>query len=431
MRTGRTLGLATAVAGLAVTALATPAHGGGFELRTFDAKGASMSNAFTAVADTPAAIAYNPAGMSQLDGLQGSATLQYVQAFIHFEPFDPAEGEANNERKASYIPSLFGTAEVHENVHLGFGTFAPFGTNVPWKDEWPGRYIATLTRVETIEANAAASYKIPIGAHSIALAGGLRLIRAELRLDQALDFSAVGADDGRVQLHGDTDEHLDFGWDAGLLVTLFDRYFSFGAIYRSSVEDVKVSGTGEFYNLTGPVTGSLPQATNARTSLTLPDHFKCGIAVRPTPELTLSADFAWTNWSRLQKILITFPSIGRTSTIDLRWQDSYFVAGGVEYKAIPDLLAVRGGFFWDQTPTHKATRSPSIPDNSRYGPSIGLGITPLPMLSIDLSYTAIFLRELEKDNLIGADRVQGGTPRANGHFNTYAQAVAITFGLKF
>src|SRR4051812_28244144 len=72
MRTRISLGLAA----VAIALAADTARAGGFELRAYDAKMAGMSNAFTAVADTPATVAQNPAGMSQLDGIQGSASIE-------------------------------------------------------------------------------------------------------------------------------------------------------------------------------------------------------------------------------------------------------------------------------------------------------------------------------------------------------------------
>ena len=137
MRTRNSLGLAAGA--VAWIALSGTAQAGGLELRAFDAKATGMSQAFTAVADNAAAASYNPAGMAQLDGIQGSQTIGVIKPYIHFEADDPNEGQANNRSQASIIPSLNASIQAAEFLHIGLGLIAPFGTNVKWRDGWPGR----------------------------------------------------------------------------------------------------------------------------------------------------------------------------------------------------------------------------------------------------------------------------------------------------
>lgn len=435
MRTRTSLGLAVAAGVAAIATLAEPAHGGGFELRPGDAKAAALSHAFTATADTPAALAHNPAGMSQLDGLQGSATLAVIDPHIHFSPANPAEGSANNDSNPGFVPSVFGTAEITDYLHFGIGTFAPFGTNVKWEDDWSGRYISTWTRIQTIEVNPTVSLKLPLPeGNTLAIAGGMGIVRSDLRLRQNIDFSSTGNPDGFARLHADTDDHLALTWDAGLLVTVLDRKVRFGAMYRYSVDDVHAFGTAEFFRVPiNPLTGqpALPPATKVKARLTYPMRFKTGLAVQPIDPLLIEFDFAWTDWSRLDRVFVDFHDIGRSAELTLHWRDSYYYSLGVEYKLVPDMLAGRFGVFYDGSPRRRATDSPAIPDNDRRGFSLGVGVTPIPALAIDLAYTAVFLKTLEKDNDIGADKVVGGNPRANGTLQTFANVFAVTFGLKF
>lgn len=420
---------------LALVSLADTADAGGFELRNFDAKGIGLSNAFTGQADTPAAVAYNPAGMSQLDGVQASIGFWAAEALIHFKATDPAEGEENDRRNPAIVPSLFGTIELTDELHLGLGIFAPFGTNVRWEDDWPGRYIAIHTVISSLEFAPMLSYKIQIdGETSLALGAGGGVMQTELQLKQAVDFSSLGAPDGYVRLQG-KNQPLDWVWQAGLLLGLNDGKFKIGATYISSVEKINVQGHGVFYNIpTNPLTGqpALPAVTNARTRLAYPDRFKFGASAEVIEDtLTINADFAWTNWSRLREVFVHLTDIGRTSLLDLRWKDSYFVAVGAEYKAVEDLLALRVGTFYDQSPTQNKTDSPSIPDQDRYGFTLGAGVTPHKSFSIDFAYQFVILKEFTKDNDIGATSVLGGNPRATGEFSTVAHIVALTFGLKF
>ena len=71
---------------LIVAILITPANlyavgSGGFENASFSARSLAESNAVVAQADEPAAISYNPAGITQLDGFQAQGSSAFISAF--------------------------------------------------------------------------------------------------------------------------------------------------------------------------------------------------------------------------------------------------------------------------------------------------------------------------------------------------------------
>ena len=91
----RTRILTRLAAAAVVLGTSAAAYAGGFEFRIFDAKIAGLGDAFTAVADTPAAVAANPAGMTQLDGIQVSNGGYLIDPHTYFRADDPAQGNWN------------------------------------------------------------------------------------------------------------------------------------------------------------------------------------------------------------------------------------------------------------------------------------------------------------------------------------------------
>lgn len=431
------LGLsAGAVACLAFTA--GTAYAGGFELRSFDAKATGMSQAFTAVADNAAAASYNPAGMSQLDGIQASATVGIIKPYIHFEADNPAEGEANNVSEASVVPALNASIEVPgtDFLHIGLGINAPYGTNVRWRDQWPGRYIAIHTKIETLEADPSIAFKVPglPEGTTLSLSAGFGVMRTQVKLKQAIDFSAAGSPDAYARLHGNTDHHLRLRWDAGIHATFMDRMIRVGAFFKSATQNNVIHGRGEFWNQPiNPITGqpALPGATRVRTELNVPDQLKMGVAVAPIEGLLVSAEFTWTNWSRLHNVTIEFPDLGRNSIIPLNWRDTYYYALGAEYAVVKDTFFVRAGIFYDESPTRVSTFSPSIPDNHRDGFSVGVGFNPIESVQLDAAYALVLLHDFHKMNEIGKTSVLGGQPSADGDFETFAHTFSFTVGVWF
>src|SRR5581483_1118627 len=82
---------AAAIAGL----MALPADSvfaGGIEVPMQSARASAQADAFTAQADDPSAIFYNPAGLTQLHGTNISAGAYYLQPEFHFSG-DDGSGE--------------------------------------------------------------------------------------------------------------------------------------------------------------------------------------------------------------------------------------------------------------------------------------------------------------------------------------------------
>src|SRR5918993_1525498 len=67
--------------------LVSSVYAGGFRVYDQSASGTAQGNAFTAQADDPSAVYYNPAGMTQLHGLQQSIGITFVGG--HFDYRSP------------------------------------------------------------------------------------------------------------------------------------------------------------------------------------------------------------------------------------------------------------------------------------------------------------------------------------------------------
>ncbi|HVY61117.1 MAG TPA: outer membrane protein transport protein [Planctomycetota bacterium] len=427
MRTRISLGLPALAVGL--LALAQPAFGNGFALQDHDAKALGMSNAFAALADNPSANFYNPAGMSQLDGIQVEGNGTYIQGWSHFSGANSSEGEANTKPNPIFFPTFFGSAELPYNFHLGFGVFLPYGLSIEWPRDWAGRYGVTKAEINITEFNPNLSYKYVFteGA-SLSLAAGFSVIRSALKLEQAIDLSALGASDGFSRLYGDTDDHLNFRWNVAVLLALLDGKVKIGAGYRAPIENIRIHGTAE---LDTPAATGLPRAMPAFTRVDLPDQLRMGVAVSPLDNLTLELDATWTNWTKVDKILLEFENPALNKTLNFGLNDSWFVALGANVKVVPDLLQVRAGVYYDETPVRLETRQSALPDSDRKGFSVGLGITPVKALEIDLAYLTVFFDTARRIKDPNSPPTPGTLPQGLGDYDTFAHVAALSVVVKF
>ncbi|GIW73014.1 MAG: membrane protein [Planctomycetota bacterium] len=434
-----------AVAGLLCGA-AVPARGGGFQLQDFDAKALGMANAFAATADNPAAVYFNPAGLTQLDpGLHGSAASVMIVPDTEFRA-DAGHGR-DTEMEADFVAlgAGFLALKLGENLAVGGGIFTPFGLGVKYPDSWGGRYIVTKASIVIAEGNLTVASKVPLGEGiELSLAAGGSLAGGEIQLKRHVDFRFLGADDGRADLRLRTNRSvrnvLAFPamflggkvvprWNLAGMLHLMDNRIRLGVSYRDGLHDVEARGRLKIAR--APVITGLNGRFTAETETRLPGELRAGIAVEPFDGLTLELDYRWVNWSVLRRLKATVDGPSGDVEIPLEYRDSHYVAVAADYKVTP-ALSVRGGLLWDQSPVPDRTFSPTVPDNHRIGFSLGVGYEITDGVTVDLAYLGLYIFPRDKDNDIGADAAPGGggLPRANGRYRTWANLIGITVGLK-
>src|SRR5579862_8769153 len=92
---------------VATIAFGLPAacFGLGFRIADQDAAATARGDAFAATADNPSAIYYNPAGITQLQGLNGRVGVYGIVSQVDYEP--PAGSEFTNRHQLQVVPQSF------------------------------------------------------------------------------------------------------------------------------------------------------------------------------------------------------------------------------------------------------------------------------------------------------------------------------------
>jgi long-chain fatty acid transport protein len=129
-----------------------------------------------------------------------------------------------------------------------------------------------------------------------------------------------------------------------------------------------------------------------------------------TPTLALLADLAWADWSVFDDLQVNFSRVdtilGTSSVTPEDWDDTIRIALGVLYRH-DERWTFRGGIAYDETPVPDATRTPRIPDESRYWIAAGIGYR-WKALEINFSYAHSFVEDATvndttrlRNNLVG------------------------------
>ena len=124
-----------------------------------DADAIARGNAFAATADNPAAIYYNPAGLTQLDGSAFSASAYVVQLQ---SDYSPGAGPATSMKRETHaLPQFYyAHAPSGANYAFGLGAYVPFGLATDWPNTSGFNTIATKAELTDYAVTAVGAWKI-------------------------------------------------------------------------------------------------------------------------------------------------------------------------------------------------------------------------------------------------------------------------------
>ncbi len=382
--------------------------------------GQAFSGAPTNV-DDGSMVFFNPGAMSQVRGklvsvagyvIAPSATFQ--NSTSHLSPAlggaSLKGGNGGDSSNLAFIPNVYYVQALTKRVAFGFGFNTPFGTSNSYQSDWKGRYQAIDSEIFTFNFNPSLSFKVT---EKFSVGAGFNVQYLQSRLTNAVDFGAAclqalhnlpvcasqgllpQAADGHASLKGDS---VGFGYNFGAFYAL-NQDTRFGVSYRSRIAhdehgNANLSVPGNAMILTGR--GSIDN--NAFTSITLPDNVLFGFSHRFSPRWAISADALWTHWSLVKELRTNFSS-AQPDVQNLKWDDTWRYAFGVNYFSGTNKWIFRTGFAYDQTPVPDAQhRSARIPDSSRYWLTAGLTYALLKNVNIHAAYAHLFMNDSSINN---------------------------------
>lgn len=401
------------------------AFAGGFSIYEASVRVNGMLGAFSAYANHVSTIYYNPAGLSNLEGVQfstGATLITPRSTFRNLTSLAPAGQKTDMEKQEFWVPSFFGSYQITDGLTFGFGVYAPFGLGTKWPENWVGRGAAIETEIQTLFANPALAYTLPdFGIGKVQIGAGLQVaFLGDVKLSRAIrTFSP----EGDFAMEGELNEPT-FGFNAGLLLQPVEM-IRLGFTYRSEVS-TEFEGEAVFNRL-GTDLGFPPTAQGG-TTLDLPASWVAALNIKPISDLTLEVDYVWWGWSSYDELVIKFdqniPALGGNRIVSTRnYEDTWQLRFGAEYTGIPlDGLTVRGGIGYDKNPIKERFVDPTLPDADRWLFSGGLTYSIADYLDVDASY--IFIRAKQR-------RVENSISGIDGVYNTYANLPGLGVTLKF
>jgi long-chain fatty acid transport protein len=399
----------------------------GFRLPQAGVKAMGMGFAFTAQADDPSAIYFNPAGLTQLEGNNLMLGVTFVQENgAEYTGSTPLTGGATVSETQKdlnfYIPNAYFThTNKSSGIAFGVGIFAPFGLGQEYQNPNTSIFRNQTTKIElqTIVINPTIAFDIN---EYLSVGVGIDYMYGMVTKKATAVIPAGAPFGGPGQFYTDLDGTGDaWGYNFGILLKP-TKNLKIGFNYRSNfnlnVDDADFTAN----NLVGTANPLIfPQGTTkASGTLGIPATAALGVAYT-FGRLTVEADADWTFWHSYNELKIVNASVPTyTSTNAKNWVDVCAFRMGAEYR-VTDPVALRAGFVYDPTPAPADTLGPELPDATRLNYMLGAGFK-VGKVTIDIAGQYI-----DKKDRTVTNNIYGN----NGTWSGNAWLAGMDIGYKF
>ncbi len=387
---------------------------GGFQLNQHGAKASGMSGAFTAVANDPSAVYWNPAGLSFIRGTHFMISSHFVTPSSSFRGILPEVEEWKVVKRTFYPSNFFASHSFNENFAAGIGFTVPFGLGTKWDDDWVGRYLALETELQIFTVTPTVSYRLT---EDLSIGAGFVFSFANVTIKQKVPQTPF-AGDAKISLEGK--DRSAFGFSFGVMYKP-TKDLSFGAAFQSNV-DYDFSGSATSEGAQQLIDAKRLPMGDVIAKLKTPFNLAFGVAYQLTKDWLISTDFQYVGWSSYDTLKVDFVDPDYTDLASPRlYENSFVVRLGTDYR-LSDDFSVRGGVYFDRKPVEDDMVAPSLPETDRIGLTIGAEYKLIDNLSLRGSFLYIRGNELKVEN---SKQLISGDKPFNGVYNINATVLSI------
>jgi long-chain fatty acid transport protein len=428
------------IAGASVGLTAAAALGAGFQIPEQGMGPLGMGMGSVGLAEDLSAIYHNPAGLTQLEGMNAAVSLVAIKPSATYTRRDTlgatigAKCEAKDDPIP--IPALAISKSLRDDLTVALGVYTPYGLSSEYSETGAQRYMTTNIALTTFYVGPYVAWrplpKLSVGAGvqyvygaaelgqhanyggallrkaaALAAAGNTTL-RDNLATFEGGDPRKANEDvrlDGVIDITDATANTMSL--NVGVLYQITEQV-QVGATFRKGVDlnvegDVKLTVPDAVKQFSGGTMQSL--TTTGSTTVSLPDVFGLGVAYRPRPELVVTSEFDYHRWSCYKNLDFDFAVNDADATFFFQdaknprnWDDTFTFRLGSQYQ-IGDQHKVRAGYLFDQEPIVDNTHGPELPMNDRNGLCLGYGFT-YGRYTVDVAYSHLFIKDRTVDQTI-------------------------------
>lgn len=366
--------------------LPSPAGADAFRNPLQDAAAIAQGNAFVAQANNASAVFYNPAGMTQLPGLQTAGGMQLFSINTRFT--SSAGTSITNSSPVVGLPppgQFFLTANLKDlgisalgNLSVGLGVLNLYGFAAKFPGDGPFATAVTFAQLPLIAIKPTAAYKLT---ESLSVGFGVDILTFTSLMGEGHAERRFQASPGsgfspraELELNG---TGTTVGLNASFLLTPWRTEdgkprLTVAGIWRSQAT---LPSNGALL-----ADGSLVAQTSA--SIRLPEVWTGGIAYWAVSdqeqEWKIEVDVDYVRWQVIRDATVLL-SNGGVLPSPQKWKNTFTVNVGTEYKwlRLADNrawdFALRTGYSRSYSPVTDFSFDPAFPDNDVHIATVGIG----------------------------------------------------------
>jgi len=420
---------------------AVPCSGAGYGIYEWGARGNALGGAMVARADDPSALAYNPAGITQLPGDQFMVGITAIMPDIDINFRNAPAGSVDGRGKDNIwpIPNAFYTHQINETYWVGFGIYSRvgLGTEVKNEEQFAGRYNCSRAGIESLSFNPNLAVKIT---DELSVAVGAEAVWLDFSYNKFTDVDGnpATATDIKQEISAD-------GWKYGFNLALHykpEDWLSIGASFRNEIS-MGVDGEADFTRSSGAeaalaaMKASLVPAvkqmgtfldaalrdTGVGGTEPIPQLVSVGVMFTPVDRLSVEVDAVHTKWSSYKQLTMEYDNILGDRSSRKNWEDTWRFQIGLEY-AFSDRLDLMAGYVFDESPIVDEYVDYAVPANDRQIYSLGARLHT-GRWTFDVSYSYLTV----KDRDVSARPAEGvlDSKFENGNSHMIGFGVACAF----
>ena len=372
------------------------------------AKATAMGEAFIVQADDPSTIAFNPAGLVQVEGTQVSLQGTLCNAYTTYK--SPSGDKSHNVDQWQLVPSFFVTSDFGvTNFGSGFGITFPNGLASEWAEDSFARYVATYSDLKVMDVSPAFGVRLW---KRLMLGGGLDFYYSKARLDRMADmgvlFGAPGQMDVKTSIEGDG---TAWGFNVGSILEITPHHSV--AITYHYPYTINYDGTFKFGD----------DKYDMSTSIDFPEVIVFGYAWRPTQKWTVEFNADWTHWDTVGNINVDIKDpYMQDAVIESKYENTFAYKFGAQYAWSED-LDLRCGYLYNENATPDETWSPSQPDTDIHFFTAGFGYA-LGRTDIEGAFQLVYYEERTIDNNV-SNNENTSSSTIDGTYKTWAPCFTL------
>lgn len=432
---------------LGILATSQQANASGFGL--LEQSASAMGTAYAGTAaniEDATTVWWNPAGMTRF------CNQQYVLVFATIVPnskfhnrgstLAPGLGGApltgNNGGNAGdigYLPSSYYVRPLGCGWAFGLSINTPFGLSTSYHHHWKGRYYARHSKILTINIQPSLAYQVT---DNLSVGVGFDAMYIRSKFTNDVDFGSIlfaatqgglgtpQGMDGEAKLRGDS---WGIGGNVGFLYDI-NCNTTVGLHYRSEIKEV-LRGNVSYKNVPTPLASSFPNA-RTKSNAVLPSSLTFSAVHHINCRWDVMCDIAWTKWSTIKELKVTFSSAQPPAVNTFRWQDTMRYSLGTTYQYW-DCLKLRMGVAYDKNPyPNKFYRNPRLPDTNRIFAACGLKYD-WDCFNFDVAYLHLFTKnpKIDKSNDIGPGEENFFLGELVGKYRGHADILTVQAAYNF